>query len=559
MFTPAQSPTDDSAGERIAQLEARLARVEAQLGLSPDTVPAPATVDAAVESSAEELIAPAARTEDDLEFQVGQNWFAVVGIMVLAAGLGFTLTLPYASLPPAAPAMIGYALAGGLFLIAHLWRKSFELLAGYLRGAGMALLSFATLRLYFFGAHHVLSTETATGRALLLLVVAINLGIAWRRQSPWLFGLALLSGGAMALAVGAAGFVLPLFLGLVALAVLASLRADWPAIVPAAIFPAFVVYFLWAINNPLLGRSVHVMPGPAAALAFVLAGIALFATGSLLRARREKEDAVPIAAALLNCGAGYGVFLVHSAAAFQKIFVAAHLTASAVLLVIAVAFWLRERSRISTFIYAMTGYMALSMAIMKAAPLPEVFVWLSLQSVLVVATAIWFRSPFIVVANFLIYTGIVLAYVVVAKSENGISLGFGLVALLSARILKLKQERLELKSELMRNAYLLSAFIIFPYALYHLVPGRYAGLAWVGVALFYYAMNLLIRNQKYRWMGHGTLLLTALYLVIVGVSRFEPIYRNLSFLVLGSVLVAVSLVFTQLRRKRPPVGREKSE
>lgn len=559
MPTETQSPPETSASERLARLDARLARVEAQLGLAAEASPPRGEVNHSSEASPEALIAPSACSEDELEFQVGQNWFAIVGIVVLATGLGFTLTLPYTSLPAAVPGLIGYALAVGLFVVAHLWRKSFELLAGYLRGAGIALLTFATLRLFFFGAQHVFSTARWDGRALLLVVVALNLGIAWRRKSPWLFGLALLSGGAMALAVGSAGFALPLFLGLVALAVLGSVRAGWPVIVPAAIIPAFATYFLWAINDPLLGRPVHVLPGPPAALAFLLAGMGLFALGTLRRAQREKEDAVPIAAALLNCGAGYAVFLMHSAVAFQHIFVAANLVASAVFLMIAVAFWRREQSRISTFVYAMTGYMALSLAILKAAPVPDVFVWLSLQSVLVVATAIWFRSPFIVVANFLISTGIVLAYVVVAKSENGISLGFGLVALVSARILKLKQERLELKSELMRNAYLLSAFIIFPYALYHLVPGRYAGLAWVGVALFYYAMNLLIRNQKYRWMGHGTLLLTALYLVIVGASRFEPLYRNLSFLVLGTVLVAVSLVFTQLRRKRPPTDGGKSE
>jgi len=42
----------------------------------------------------------------------------------------------------------------------------------------------------------------------------------------------------------------------------------------------------------------------------------------------------------------------------------------------------------------------------------DVFVWLSVQSVVVVATAIWFRSRLIVVANFAIFLAIVLGYVV---------------------------------------------------------------------------------------------------------------------------------------------------
>jgi uncharacterized membrane protein len=51
-------------------------------------------------------------------------------------------------------------------------------------------------------------------------------------------------------------------------------------------------------------------------------------------------------------------------------------------------------------------------------------------------------------------------------------------------------------------------------------------------------------------MGHITLLFTTLYLVIVGTSRFEPVYRVLSFLALGTVLLIVSLVFTRLRKRK---------
>ena len=147
------------------------------------------------------------------------------------------------------------------------------------------------------------------------------------------------------------------------------------------------------------------------------------------------------------------------------------------------------------------------------------------------------------------YVGIVLGYIVVAENETGISLGFGLVALVSARILNWQQDRLELKTTLMRNAYLVGAWLVFPYAFYHLVSGKFVALAWVGLALSYYGLNWIVQNQKYRWMGHATLLLTLCYVVVVGTSRFEPVYRVLSFLVLGTVLLIVSLVFTRLRKR----------
>ena len=125
----------------------------------------------------------------------------------------------------------------------------------------------------------------------------------------------------------------------------------------------------------------------------------------------------------------------------------------------------------------------------------------------------------------------------------------GVVALVTARLLNWQRDRLELKTELMRNAYLVSALVVLPYALYHLVPGAYVGFAWVGVALFYYGMNLIVRNPKYRWMGHATLLFTAFYLGIVGINRLGPLHRILSFLFLGTVLLIVSLIFTRARSR----------
>jgi len=534
----------DAAALRLAQLEERVARLEARLGAAAE-VPA-----AIVPPSPIDFRSTIARGEDELEFEVGQNWFARVGLVVLTLGVGFTVSLPYERFHPSVPSLSGYALAGGIFLLARFLRQSVEAISGYLRGVSMALLYFSTLRLYFFGSVHLLSTESFFGRALLVVAVATNVVLAYRRQSPVLLGLALFTGYVTAIAVGAAGFLLPAIVVLSALAVVASRRNNWPGFVHAGSVLGYATYFVWAVNDPLLGRPFELVASPQIAPGFVLACVVILALGSLLRRDRMGENGLTNGAAFLNCCLGYSVFLVHTLARFGSIFTALHLTASAVLLGLAVAFWVREQSRVSTFLYAMTGYLALSMAILKSSAVPEVFIWLSLQSVVVVATAIWFRSRFIVVANFLIFLAIVLGYVVVAQRETGISIGFGIVALVTARILNWKRDRLELTTELMRNAYLLSAFFVFPYALYHLVPAGYVGLAWIGLALGYYGMNLLVRSQKYRWMGHVTLLFTTLYLVLVGTSRFEPVYRVLSFLALGTVLLIVSLVFTRLRKRR---------
>jgi len=536
--TGASPPEPESLADRVGRLEARLARIEAVLRMG-----APAR-------AAESAPQPTARErEEDLEFKIGQEWFAGVGIAALGVGIAFTLSLPYPNLPPAVPSLLGILLAGGLLVLARLCRRQFALVAGHLGAVAMALFFFSGLRLCFFGDRHALSSDSAAAAFVLALTALAAMAFALRRRSPWLFGLALVTGYVTAVVVGSPALGVALVALFSFAAVAAGLLLGRPAPLLVAMPLAYAAYAERMLNDPFLGNPLQAVAGPAWAPAVVLACLAAFSAGFHRFNRGGRENETASAGIFLNALAGYGVYLLHCLAAHNASLVSGQLAASAVLLGLAFLHS-RERSGVGSFICAMSGFVALSFAIIKASHLPDVFVWLSVQSVVVVATAIWLRSRFIIVANFAIYLGILACYVAVAGQERGISLGFGVVALLSARLLGWKQERLALKTELMRNAYLIAAFFIFPYALYHLVPGAWVGLAWVGAALLYYLIAAFLHNRKYRWMAHATLLLTALYLAVAGISRLEPVFRNLSFLVLGAVLLVVSLVFTRLRTRR---------
>lgn len=523
--------------QTLARLEQRLAKVEMALGMS--------------EAPEEELrpnVNPL-RADGELEMAVGQNLFAKIGIMVLAIGVALALSLPWQGLPRIMPSGVGWVLAGILFLLAWWLRESLPLIARDFRGAGMALLFFATLRLCYFGTEPVFAPDSMAAATSLAFAVAINLVIGWWRKSAVLTGLAMLTGYAAALAVGMPWYVFGMVTVLALVAGLAGLKHDWPWLVVFATPCAFFTYLLWALGNPVIGNRVEVVTGPFEGVCLLLAWMAIH--GIFMTARRDHLTESPAAQAgsVLNCS-GYMLFLLHTLIRHGNVFAAANIAAALVLLGLAVMFWLRERSQFATFIYAMTGYGALSMALIRASEIPDLFVWLSAQSLLVVSTAIWFRSRFIIVANFLIYLAVVVCYMVLVRSETGISLVFGVVALTSARILKWQKDRLELKTELMRNAYLTSAFIVFPYALYHIVPRSWVALSWVGIALFYYLMNMLTKARKYRWMGHNTLLLTVVYILIMGIGKMEGTQRIVSFLVLGTVLLVVSLMFTMIRARQ---------
>ncbi|HEY5490082.1 MAG TPA: hypothetical protein VIK25_02715 [Gemmatimonadaceae bacterium] len=556
---------DRALAETLQRLEQRLARVEEHLALAPlKPVAAPAPRESADAGSAlhaaeahDEPPTGAEPVEGDLEFVVGQNWLASVGILVLTCGVGFALLLPLAGLPPFVPSLAGFTVAAILLLLAGRWRTSFELVAGYFRGAGMALLYFSTLRLFFFGATQVLDINSVAGRLLLVGVVSANLAVAVRRKSVWLLGLALCTGLITTIAVGAPYFVFVGIALLLALAAYAVVNHGWPWLLPVVIPAGYLAHFVWLINRPWSGRPLEIVAKPPAGPLFVLAYVLIIALGSFLRRDRSEEDPPTVIAVLFNCGGGYGLFLLATMGAAPALFGPSHLLAAVLFLALALAFWRNEASRIATFFYAMTGYLALSVALGKLIPVPNLFIWLSAESLLVVATALWFRSKLIVVGNFFIYLAIVIAYTAVARNESGISIGFGVVALLTARILRWQQERLELKTELMRDAYLASAFVVFPYSLYHLVPRAFVTVSWVSVAVAYYLMNLIVHSPKYRWMGHLTLLLTALYVIVIGIFQLSPAYRIGSFLVLGTVLLVVSLTFTMVRSRRRSVTADR--
>ena len=532
----------ESIAALLRNLEARIARIEMHLGISNESREVPEPEPATPSREADD--------EDDLEVRVGQHWFAKVGIVVLALGVVFLLTFPYQNFPSYAPSILGYILVGGIFALSRYWRSSFEQVSRYLLGGGLLLLYFTTLRLSHFSPDPVIA-NTSVELLLLLGVVILNLAISIHRQSPYLTGLNIALAYLTALAGGGPAFVFSVITVTSIVSVELSIRYRWAWILTLGIALSYFTHLLWSLNSPVFGNPVHQVTSPEINLFFLLLYAAIFAAGPLRQSTTEKEDALSVTNAALNGFGSFVLLLGLAFTAFRTSFAVWTLVGSGLYLALAIVFWVRLKSKYATFIYAMLGYAALSAAIADLSAAPDVFVWLCWQSILVVSTAVWFRSRFIIVANFFIYLLVFVAYLTLAGTLGTISISFGIVALLSARILNWKKDRLELKTEMMRNAYLASALFVLPYALYHVVPHGYVSLSWLGLALFYYiASRLLNNNRKYRWMALLTTILTIIYVFTVEVVTLDPAYRIVSFLVLGSALLTVSMIYSRRRRKK---------
>jgi uncharacterized membrane protein len=530
--------------EHLKNLEKRIARLETRLNIE--------KTEESEESSLQERSAINNFQTDSLEFRIGQYWFAKGGIIFLAIGIILLLTFPYPNLPAAFPSLIGYLLVAAIFFLSGYWRKNFSYISGFMFGSGMVLLYFTTMRLYFFSEKPALENRTIE-IILLLLVTAIHLFFSIKRKSIYLTGIGLLLSYLTSVLIGQTYIIFILLVLLSSFSVFLKIKYRWDNLLLSTYFS----HFIWALNNPLMGNKIQIVNSPVINLIFILIYAVTFSSGNLINEQNKSEDYKARTLTFLNCLGSYGIFLIISFTGFRNNFAEYNLIASLVYLSISIVYWIKIKSKHSTFFYAILGYLALSASIVAAFPKPEFFILLCWQSLLVISTAIWFRSKFIIVSNFIIYLLIFFTYLFLAEKVSTEILSFGIVALLSARIMNWQKNRLELKTELMRNSYLIAAFFIFPYSLYHLMPGNYVSLSWVSVAIIYYLISHILKNNKYRWMALGTLLLSIMYLFFIGITKLEPTYRIISFLVLGIVLLVVSLFYARYKAKNNPDEEKK--
>lgn len=534
-----ENPQNEEIVDLLKKLDDRINRVENYLQLPPlvaDSENQP-KVRTSLDSEME---------DEALEFRIGQFWFAKVGIIVLAIGIAFLLTFPYQNLPVAIPSIFGYLLVAVIISLSFKFAKNLSHISGYLLGGGLALLYFSTLRLFYFSTMPVISDLTL--EVILLLVVnVLILAISVRKGSVFITGLSIFFFYVTAVIADNYFAMVSILLVVAITTLILKLKHNWNYLLAEAIVLTFLTYLLWYVNNPFLGKEMQYVqtswftPIPILVFAYI------FFLGNYLRGEDKQEYFQVVPLSVINLAFAYGTFLLITLTSETTLLGGYHVLASALFLILSISFWTEEKSKFSTFFYAMTGYLALSVAIVNQFNSPDYFIWLCWQSLIVVTTAVWFRSRYIILANFIIFLVVLLAYIAQGGTLGLVSSSFGIVALISARILNWKKDKLELKTEQMRNAYLVTALLIIPYALYNTMPETLVSVSWVAVAVVYYVLSKIIKNKKYRWMSLLTLLMTVVYVFIIGITSEDPTYKIVSFLVLGVALLVFSIVYARAK------------
>ncbi|MDA3862167.1 MAG: hypothetical protein PF445_13185 [Melioribacteraceae bacterium] len=533
--------SNDQIIKDLSDLNKRISRIESHLDISNQEYHDETLPDKNNKKTEEE--------KKSLEFEIGQFWFAKAGIVVLALGIALVLSLPFDSFPSFIPSLFGFIIAIILFGVSKLWRNSFDLISRYLFGSAFLLLFFSTLRLHYWGNNPFI-TNLIIEAIPLLIIASFLLFISIKKESSYLFNIGLTLGFISALVSGETYIIFLGILGLTALSSYIKIHYEWGRLFYYTIFLSYLTHLLWFINNPLIiGNKIGLVSEPYVNIFFLMSYLILIAIGNIYRKSEFGDEKQNVISSFINSFGFIILFAFISLTQFKSEITISFTAVSILFLLLAFLYWKKEMAKYSIFFFSMFGYAALSTSIINIFDVPDVFIWLCWQSILVVSTAILFRSKIIILANFLIYLAIAIATMSFSGNSAISCINIGIVALLSARILNSQKDRLDLKTESMRNAYLTIAFLLLPYSTFLLVPIEYVGLTWLAIAILYYVFSVFLNNKKYRWMAIITLAITILYTLLLGILHPDNELKVLSFIIVGGVLIAISIVYTKIKSK----------
>lgn len=489
-------------------------------------------------------------SEEDkgLESKIGRYGLAWLGNIVLLFGISFLTEYMMNLGHQFLSVILGYGAATTIFLIANYLKRSNVHLAFIFNLNGQLLLFYITLRLHFFSVAPVISDKSIS-IILLVLLVSLQTYLSFRNKSQAFGVLSLIFAIATAIMSDTTHVMLPLLTLTAAGAIYYFYRYDWQILTVISMFLSYISFFMWLFGNPLMGHPMQLLQQHHSGIIYLFALGGLYSLLPVFRKNNGLSDDFIMGSIIVN-GLLFTLLLILVAVRFFSTgYVALFSVITISCLIYSTILKSTSDWNFASAYYALYGFMAMSVSLYGLYGFPKVYLLLSLQSLIVVSMALWFRNRLIVVMNSLLFLTILIVYLTSSKSVDAVNFSFALVALISARVINWQKLRLQIKTEVLRNQYLIVGFFMVLYALYHAVPRQFVTLSWTMAALLYFLLSFILKNVKYRYMALGTMISTAFYLFIVDLARIEVIYRVLAFLFLAIISIGISIYYTNRIRK----------
>jgi hypothetical protein len=481
--------------------------------------------------------------EKGIESIIGRLGLASLGNIVLFFGITFLAQYLMNSGHHLISALLGYSSAAGIFFLAKYLKKSNVSLAFMFKITGQILLFYITIRLHFF-TESPLIAQKYLSVALLFAVTGYQVYWAIRNKSQTLSVISVLFALTIALISDSTHFTLPIVTIGAAVSIYYYYRFRWQPLVIFTILLTYTAFFLWLFGNPFMGHPMELIGDHHYGIVYLFLLGAIYSSLLIFRGNESTADGF-FAGVIFTNGL---IFTFLLSLVVLRFFINDYVVLFLIITICCLAFSALLHSKsdwnFASAYYALYGFMAMSIALYGLYGFPKVYLLLSIQSLVVVSMALWFRNRLIVVMNSLLFLFILMVYLFSSDSTDSVNFSFALIAIVSARIINWQTSRLKIETHIMRNLYLIEGFVMVMLALYHAVPKQFITLSWIMAALVYFLLSIFLKNVKYRYMALGTMICAALYLFLVDLASIEIIYRVMALLFLAAISIGISMYYT---------------
>ena len=542
----------DQLKQRISDLEDRMTRME-ESAVSPGIQRAGRFL--YQESTGKQVIQEKeASAGDSMESKVGEYGMAWMGNVVLLFGILFLSQYLQNNNQEIISLVFGFVSVGLVYLMGHLTRNSLPYMSRLFSYNGHLLLYIQAMRICLFPGSQIIE-NSFLGHAVVLLVLISLLYLAYRNSSQVLAIIVWLMLVITAIADGSTHFMLPLMLGICGSAIFFTVKKAWWTGLMVSIFFSYFIYLMWILGNPIMSKSAGIISIHQWGHVYLLASALAYSLLAMLPASDRLSQNQLNPSIVLN-GLGFSFLITLTVLAF---FTESYFKLFGLIAVFAIGYsvWLQLRGiwKPIAAMYALYSFVALSITIAGIYHFPLGFLLLSIQSLLVVIVALWFRSRFMVIMNTILFVGLLIAYFVTGEILLGINFSFALVALGTARILNWRKQRLEIRTELIRNLFLFTGAIMVLFSLHEAVPPNFVTLSWTLSAMVFFILSVVIRNMKYRWLAIITMVVTVFYLFIVDLSNISLGYRIVALMFIAAISLGISIFYSRRQKSK----KEESE
>jgi hypothetical protein len=485
--------------------------------------------------------------EDSIESRIGEYGMAWLGNIVLLFGILFLTQYLQKNNQEFISLIFGFASVAVVYLIGHYTRKSLPYMSRLFNYNGHLLLYVQAMRICLIPGSQIIANPLL-GHAMILIVLISLIYLAYRNSSQVLAVIVWLMAIITAIADGSTHFMLPLMVGITGTAILFAIRKGWWVGLNISIFFAYFIYLMWILGNPIMSKSIELLTDHQLGHVYLFACALSYSLLALLPISNRVPQNQLNSSIVLN-GIGFSLIFTLTILAFftENYFIHFGMIAA---FCIGYSIWLQLRGTWKSIaaMYAIYSFIALSITIAGIYQFPLAFFLLSIQSLLVVTVALWFRTRFMVIMNSILFVGLLITYLVTAESLNMINFSFALVALVTARILNWRKQRLEIRTELIRNIFLFTGATTVLFSLHKAVPANFVTLSWTLSAMVFFILSILIRNLKYRWLAIITMVVTVFYLFIVDLSNISLGYRIVALMFIAAISLGISIFYSRRQK-----------